>query len=129
MRILTLIVLSALFSVIVGAGAGLIWAFGNYAAGKHVIWLILLAVPSNLVASLSFYLAIRGTTHAVKGGAGLALLACGLNMLVTIPVAYTILDLTGAGTAKIGANTFTWGMAFAYGQAFKDARAAKWFGD
>ena len=38
-------------------------------------------------------------------------------------------EVDGVGLETVGAHAFTWGMSYAYGQGFHDARNGTWLGD
>lgn len=114
-------------SVFSGLAAGLAWNLGNRAADAGTVQLVLLAIPLNLAAALLIYFVVRGSVASADGGLGLFIVIAALNLLVTLGVAASVAGVIGSGSGKAGAHVFSWGMSFAYGQAFKDVRSGTWF--
>lgn len=122
---LLLVLLSA---VLTGLGSGLLWRWGNAAAEAGTGWMILLAVPANLVVALAVYLGLRGPTSLARDDMALFVLL-GLAHLGVLIWAATAAGVVGTGTGRVGAHVLTWGASYGYGQAFHDVRHGMWLGD
>ena len=114
-------------SILTGLAAGFAWILGNKAADAGTLQLVLLAIPSNLVAALLFYFVVRGSVASADGGLGLFFAVAVVNLFVTLGVATSVAGVLGTGAGKIGAHVFSWGMSYAYGQAFRDVKSGIWF--
>ena len=117
----------ALASVPAGWITGQVWLLGNRAADAGIWWLVVFAIPSNLVTAALYYYLLRGGVHLADGGIGLYVMLAVTNLAVSIGVASMAAGAVGAGTAaKIGAHAFSWGLSYAYGQALNDVRHDEW---
>ena len=76
---------------------------------------------------------IPGRRYAMRAilclSVGLLVLASVLSFALSVGIAATIVASPGAETRKIGAHLFTWGMSYAYAQAYRDVKAKTWFGE
>jgi hypothetical protein len=117
----------ALASVPAGWITGQLWILGNHAATAGVGWLIVIALPTNLMVAAIYYYLLRGMVHRADGGIGLYIVFAVANLVISLGAAVVVADSVGAGNAaKIGAHTFSWGMSYAYGQTFHDVRHGTW---
>jgi len=117
----------ALASVPAGWITGQLWILGNHAAEYGVGWLVVLAIPTNLFVAAIYYYLLRGMVHRADGGVGLCVVLILTNLVISLGAAVVVADTVGAGNAaRIGAHAFSWGMSYAYGQAFHDVRQGTW---
>jgi hypothetical protein len=117
----------ALASVPAGWVTGQLWTQGNHAADIGVGWLVVLAIPTNLLVAAIYYYLLRGMVYQADGGIGLYVVFAVTTLIISIGAATMAADVGGAGNAaKIGAHVFSWGMTYAYGQAFHDVRHGTW---
>ena len=119
--------LGVMGSLVTGVLSGWAWILGNGVRDHGLVWLVLVAIPVNLVAALLFYFVVRGSVASAEAGVGLLVLIGVINLGLTLAVAAWIAGVIGTGVGKTGAHLFSWGMAYAYGQAFRDVRAGTWF--
>jgi hypothetical protein len=83
-------------------------------------------ITGQAIAALHYYL-LRGAVHHSGGGIGLYVVLAAVNLAISVGVASMAADAIGAGnSAKIGAHAFSWGICYAYGQAFHDVRHGTW---
>jgi len=129
MRRLNALGLAVVGSVLTGFVVGLAWMLGNKAADAGTAYLVVLAIPTNLVAALLFYFVVRGCVASAEGGLGLYVAVAVVNLFVSLGVAASIAGVFGSGAGSVGAHVFSWGMSYAYGQAFHDVKAGTWFGE
>ncbi len=129
MKHLNAIGLTVIGSVFTGVFAGYVWGLGNQAADSSLTRLVLFALPANLVAALLFYFLVRGSVAVAEGGVGLLILVAAVNLIGTLGVATSMAAVADTGAERIGAHLFSWGMSYAYGQAFHDVRAGTWLGE
>jgi hypothetical protein len=127
--VLVALALTSVASGPTGIAAGLAWRLGNGLAEESIVLLVVIAIPCNLVAAVGFYLATRGVVHLVDGGRLILLLIVTVNFAISLGIAVNIADVIGDAGGKAGAHLFTWGMSFAYGQAFKNVKHGAWFGE
>jgi hypothetical protein len=127
MKSINALIAVSLASAVTGWITGQAWILGSRAAEQGLWWLVVLAVPSNLaIAALHYYL-LRGAVHHSGGGIGLYVVLAAVNLAISVGVASMAADAIGAGdSAKIGAHAFSWGICYAYGQAFHDVRHGTW---
>jgi hypothetical protein len=117
----------ALVSVPTGWITGQFWIFGNHVADIGIGWLVVLAIPTNLLVAAIYYYLLRGTVYGAGGGVGLCAVLVVTNLVISLGAAVVVADTVGAGNAaKIGAHAFSWGMSYSYGQAFHDVRHGTW---
>ena len=120
----------ALVSLATGGLIGLLWMLGNRVGQASTLWLVVLAIPSNLVVALIHYYLLRGTVAMANSGLALLIALMIVNLFVTLAVAAWTAGMIGAGTAaKLGAHTFSWGLSYAYGQAIHDVWHGTWIHD
>jgi len=117
----------ALASVPAGWITGQAWLLGNRAADAGLWWLVVLGIPSNLMIAALYYYLLRGSVHLADGGVGLYVVFAVTTLIISIGAATMAAAVGGAGNAaKIGAHVFSWGMTYAFGQAFHDVRHGTW---
>ena len=116
-----------LASISAGWITGQLWLVGNWAAEAAILRLVAIAVPSNLIVAALFYYLLQGAVHQADGDVGLLMVLGAFNLVISLGVASWVAEAIGAGdAAKIGAHAFSWGMSYAYGQAFHDVRHGTW---
>jgi len=111
-----------------GLGAGAFLVLGNRAFDASVFYLVLASIPTNLVAALAIYTAVRGGAMLAKGGGLFCGFLCLVNLFATLGVAAWSSGFLASGASLPGTHTFTWGMGFAYIEAVRDTRDGTWFG-
>jgi hypothetical protein len=129
MKVILALAFTTAASGLTGAATGYAWILGNRVASESIALLVVIAIPCNIAAALAYYLATRGVAHTVDGGRLLLLLVVVVNLAISLGIAVSIADVIGKAAGKAGAHIFSWGMSYAYGQAFQDVKHGTWFGD
>lgn len=123
------LLVDVLLAAICGVGAGALLTAGNRALESGVAYLVLAAIPGNLVAALVIYLAVRASAKMGHAGVvGCVLLAL-VHLIVTLGVAAWSSGFLASGVEVVGTHMFTWGMGFAYLEAIQDVHRGTWFGE
>ena len=127
MNVVTTILTVTVASIPAGWITGQAWLLGNRAADTGIVWLVFFAIPSNLAIAAIYYYLLRGAVHQAGDRIGLYVVLAAINLIISLGVASWTADAIGAGdVVKIGAHAFSWGMSYAYGQAFHDVRHGTW---
>jgi hypothetical protein len=129
MRYVTAGVAIVALSALCGLGAGVLLRLGERAYAAGVVYLVLLAIPSNLAVAAAIYTSVRAGAATVGAGVLLTTALSLVSLVVVLGVAAWSSGLVGSGADTVGAHGFTWGMGYAYLQAIRDVPRGAWFGE